>query len=564
MTDPKSVAMKKADVDQEFDAIVCEVSAKLESGQSVDLDALADKHPQHTGRLRKLLPTLQAIAELGHSIAGTNHDVAENHVSTKDVLGDFRIIREIGRGGMGVVYEAEQISLNRRVALKVLPFASMLDQRQLQRFKNEAMAAAQLDHPNIVHLHGTGCERGVHYYAMQFIEGDTLAAVIEQMRNRNQQPARRASKGQDTASKRQEDETNSSEDKQSRSVSDQSGATRPGSDSQPSTLDPQLSLDTGPLAVLSTERSSGSHEYFRTIAEFGIQVAEALDHAHSMGIVHRDIKPSNLLLDNQGKVWVTDFGLAQIETNTELTMTGDIVGTLRYISPEQAAGKSGFVDQRADIYSLGATLYELLTLQPVFLGTNRHELLRQVADEEPIALRKFNSAIPAEQETIVLKAIAKNRDERYATARELADDLQRFLDDKPILAKRPSLALRTAKWSRRHKPIVWSAVVVLLIATLSLSVSTVLLSRKQAELVQQRNDAHALRIQKEQNLRLAFEALEKIVVPLSEKQVLQETDLTSAERDFLQNALSFYEEIARKNQNTSAARYEAAKERGIN
>ncbi|MDZ4780179.1 MAG: protein kinase, partial [Planctomycetia bacterium] len=189
---------------------------------------------------------------------------------------------------------------------------------------------------------------------------------------------------------------------------------------------------------------------FRRIAEIGIQAAEALDHAHQMGIVHRDIKPSNLMLDERGKLWITDFGLARNQGGASMTMTGDLVGTLRYMSPEQALAKRITVDHRTDIYSLGVTLYELLTLQPAFPGPDREATLRQIAFDEPTTPRKLDRAIPEELETIVLKAMEKNPDDRYATAREVAEDLRRFLEHKPVKAKRPSLFKRMRKTARRH------------------------------------------------------------------------------------------------------------------
>jgi serine/threonine protein kinase/Tfp pilus assembly protein PilF len=358
-------------------------------------------------------------------------------------LGDYRLVREVGRGGMGVVYEAVQISLGRRVALKVLPFAAALDPRQLQRFKSEAQAAAHLHHQNIVHVYGVGCERAVHFYAMQFIEGQSLAEMIADLRSQ----------------KVEQKPENSDK------------AARSGSSDLKSTI---CNLKSSTLA------SAQGSAFFQAVARLGIQAAEALDHAHQLGVVHRDVKPGNLLVDAHGHSWVTDFGLAQIQGDKQLTLTGDLVGTLRYMSPEQALAKRVIVDHRTDIYSLGATLYELLTLEPVFAGTDRHELLRQITFEEPKLPRRQNKSIPAELETIVLKALEKNPADRYATAKEFADDLERFVRDEPITARRPALAARARKWCRRHKPFVAAALLVISLAVVLVAATVVWWARQQA------------------------------------------------------------------------------------
>jgi tetratricopeptide (TPR) repeat protein len=183
-------------------------------------------------------------------------------------------------------------------------------------------------------------------------------------------------------------------------------------------------------------------------------------------VVHRDVKPANLLLDGRGHLWVTDFGLAHCQSQAGLTLSGDLVGTLRYMSPEQALARPLALDHRTDIYSLGATLYELLTLEPVFPGTDRQELLRQIAFDEPVPPRRRNRAVPAELAVIVLKALEKNPADRYATAQELADDLRRFLEDRPIRARRPTLLQKLRKWARRNRAVAWSAGAALL-ATLA-------------------------------------------------------------------------------------------------
>jgi WD40 repeat protein/serine/threonine protein kinase len=461
--------------DQALGVLVDELTARLQAGGPVDLEAYVRDYPQFAEQLRRLLPALHMLADLGRSAVVGSAPVrpaADFPDEVVGTLGDFRIVREVGRGGMGVVYEAEQISLGRRVALKVLPFAAALDPKHLQRFKNEAQAAGHLQHQNIVPVHGVGCARGVHYYAMQFIDGQTLAAVIRGLRQlmglANSAGAGLAGEAGGLASELA------------------SGRWLPRS-GQPTTayVPPQAPPGETTLpaaAALSTERSTKSPAFFRTVAQLGVQAAEALEHAHQLGIIHRDIKPANLLVDGQGKLWVTDFGLARLGGDAGLTMTGDLLGTVRYMSPEQALAKRVAVDARTDIYSLGVTLYEVLTLEPAYNGKGREAVLRQIAFEEPRLPSRLNKALPAELETIVLKAMAKNPEERYATAQELADDLRRFLEDKPIRAKRPSLRQRAVKWARRHKTVVRAALAVLVLAVVALAAGTVLIWQAKEDL----------------------------------------------------------------------------------
>jgi serine/threonine protein kinase/Tfp pilus assembly protein PilF len=389
-----------------------EFTDRVNRGERPDVEDYARRYPEMASILRQVLPALQVMGS-GSPAVDPGRAQAAGEALVSGCLGDFRLVREVGRGGMGVVYEAEQVSLGRRVALKVLPLAATLDPRQLQRFHNEARAAAGLHHTHIVPVYGVGCERGVHYYAMQFIDGRTLADLIAERRGEAPAPVPAVA---------------------------QAGAAA-------------ASATTAPAARATSAAAPGAAS-FRRAAEWGIQAAEALDCAHALGVVHRDVKPANLLVDGGGRLWVTDFGLAQVHSDARLTMTGDLVGTLRYMSPEQALARRAVLDHRTDVYSLGATLYELLTLRPPFDGKDRQELLRQIAFEEPPPPRRLDRAIPAELETIVLKALEKNAAERYATAQDLADDLECFLKDEPIRARRPPLWLRLRKWGRRHRPLV--------------------------------------------------------------------------------------------------------------
>jgi serine/threonine protein kinase/Flp pilus assembly protein TadD len=423
-----------ADIEEIVGDLAERYAEELRAGRQPDLEAYIREYPEAADAIRQILPTLEIMASVA-SEENLQSSEVELQSSQRD-LGDFRIIREIGRGGMGVVYEAEQLSIGRRVALKVLPFASVLDRQQLNRFKNEARAAGTLDHPNIVAVYSVGVERGVHYYAMQLIEGQSLAQVVEQLRQKSVVSS-----------------PSSVEQKQT------------PTDNGPRTT------DTAPIAHHTTLPDFSSKEYFRAIAQLGIQAAEALDHAHQNGILHRDIKPANLLVDDTGKLWITDFGLARMEQDAGMTMTGDILGTLRYMSPEQALAKRVVVDHRSDIYSLGVTLYELLTLQPVFQGEDRQELLRQIAFDDPRPLRQTNGRIPQDLETIVQKTIEKNPAHRYGTANDLANDLRNFIGHQPIKARRHTWRDKIVKWSRRHPAGVRAGLISVLVSIVVLSSS---------------------------------------------------------------------------------------------
>jgi WD40 repeat protein/serine/threonine protein kinase len=429
-----------------------DVKARLEAGEPVDLEDYRRQDPARAERLRRLLPAIGMMSDLGRSPdaeRSRSSGTGAAPILGAGSLGDYRIGPEIGRGGMGVVYEAEQISLRRRVALKVLPFASALDPKQIQRFKNESLAAAHLHHPNIVPVHAVGCERGVHYYAMQYIDGQPLSALIEELRRIDARAGEGRPRPGDEAFAMACELT-----------SGRLGGTEPGPDADQSTamVDlqepiPAAANDRPPTPAAppsSTSSSIRNRAFFQTVTRLGMQAAEALEHAHEQGVLHRDIKPSNLLVDGRGDLWITDFGLARLQGDAGLTMTGDLLGTLRYMSPEQALAKRVGIDHRTDVYSLGATLYELLTLQPAYAGRDRQEILRRIAFEEPRPPRGLNAAIPVDLETIVLKAMAKDPAGRYAAAQEMADDLGRFLKCEPIRARRSNAWERSVKWAQRR------------------------------------------------------------------------------------------------------------------
>ena len=480
-------------------------------------------------------------------------------------LGDFRIVREIGRGGMGIVYEAVQLSLDRRVALKVLPLASAFEAAHLERFKNEAQAAAHLHHSNIVPVYAVGCDRGLHFYAMQLIDGLPLSAVVAQLRAA---AGKQLGDGGANAAPTQPRGMPSRQISASRASAapdhagpddDTLGYAPPRSSADAPEASPaaaHIETTAGTTTILSAARGNAGR-YWRTVVELVRQAALALEHAHQFGVVHRDIKPANLLLDVRGNLWVTDFGLAQFQAAGQLTQTGDMLGTLRYMSPEQAAGDRVVLDHRTDIYSLGVTLYELLTLEPAFADRERPLLLRRIMEEDPPAPRTHDKDLPRELETIVLKAIAKSPAERYTTAQALADDLERWLDDRPIVARRPTLLEHAARWQRRHRGLVRAGVGFLFLAFLGLLASTVLIAREHAKTKAAFASESQQRAAAELSFRQARAAVDDFA-RLGEEELASMPSMLGLRRQMLETALAYYESFLAQRESDPSIRAELA------
>ena len=494
-----------------------ECQAEIDAGQAINREAILASYPQIREELSACLDGLDLMRQSAKSVEDDFLNLEQhNSIAPLATLGDFRIVREIARGGMGVVYEAEQLSIGRSVALKVLPFAAMLDKRQIARFQNEARAAATLEHPHIVPVYFVGNERGVYYYAMRLIDGQNLADVLKDLRDATTGDGKLPSIASQLSQAGTED-----------------------------TLDPEADdvakVETTPAfaangsTVITTSSGSLGKVYYRSVAQLVKQAAEALEFAHSHGIIHRDIKPANILLDEVGDAWVTDFGLARIETDCGMTATGDLLGTLRYMSPEQVSAKRASVDHRSDIYSLGATLYELLALRPPFESEDRATLLREIAVGEPKRLSKLEPAIPYDLETIVLKALHKNPIDRYATAGDLANDLGRFLAYEPVRARRTPVTQRLRMWGRRHPALTASCVIVTIVILAATSIIGLLSA----------NHERAVRTQQEQ-------ATKKIAKALQDR-----SDALERARKNLEIAEEQHERAEKAIQDTNEARMRA-------
>ncbi len=408
-----------------LNALVEEFVARYRRGERPSLSDYAARYPEQAERILTLFPALVLMEKCGPAEEGTPR------TNLPRQWGEYRLLREVGRGGMGVVYEALQESLGRRVAVKVLPPA-LQHGKYHERFRREARAAARLHHTNIVPLFGVGEHEGMLFLVMQFIDGRGLDVILREARapcGPTGTPTRTPplAGGERTA---------------------EAPTAVFGTESTPPPSADNASVVPPPLGRPHQEA------FFREMARLGAQAAEALAYAHSQGVLHRDIKPSNLLVDARGTLWVADFGLAKADDSATLTDQGDVVGTLRYLAPERFRGQC---DARADVYSLGVTLYEMLTLRLAFPHEDRPELIERIMRQAPPRPRQLTPKIPLDLETIVLKAMAREPAERYAGAAELADDLRLYLEDRPIRARRPTVRQRLARWSRRHRPVVLSA-----------------------------------------------------------------------------------------------------------
>ena len=436
------------DHSQLLELAASEFTESARAGRQPSVEAYALRYPQIAEDIRRTFPMLLLMDDLAAEQADPQGADGLTHPASEPLqIKGYRLLREIGRGGMGVVYEAEQENLQRSVALKVLPKRLAGSEQSIKRFHLEARAAGQLHHPHIVPIYDVEQTGETIFYTMQLIRGHSLAELIHELRRVRDADGHEVTPREPISltAESLRDEQLPGADLESPSTTDHAA---------PATPSPQSS----PTSTLSG--SPGSTVYYRNVAQIIRHVASALAFAHARGIVHRDIKPSNLLIDDRFHVWVTDFGLAKVD-DADITHEGDLIGTVRYMSPEQLRG---WADPRSDIYALGITLYEMLALQPAFEAQDQGRLLKLVDEELPSQLRFVDFRIPRDLEAIVFKAIAKEPRDRYSSAERLMEDLDRFLIGAPVLAARVSLFhwLRNRVYAHRR--------VLLALASLSLAV----------------------------------------------------------------------------------------------
>ena len=366
---------------RELERLVEQYVERLHRGESIDPMEVLESHPDLAADVLRELDTYESLTAVSAEIE------AETELGS---LGDYTLRRQIGRGGMGVVYDAWENSMGRAVALKVLPAGVAADDRAFQRFMQEARTAGKLSHPNVVAVHATGQVDNTPYFAMELVEGETLAQILGKIK----------------------------------------------------VAEPDTPTPFGP---------KDRQDFFIRLGAAFADVADGLRHAHSKGVTHRDVKPSNLILDGDGRLRILDFGLARLEGEESLTFSGELLGTPLYMSPEQARRKRVLVDHRTDVYSLGATLYEAICDRPPFRGKDHADTLSRIIEWDPVEPRRLSPRVPRDLETIVLKCLRKDSSDRYGTAEALAQDLRRFVRGEVIEARPRSRweTVRARLWRHR-------------------------------------------------------------------------------------------------------------------
>jgi eukaryotic-like serine/threonine-protein kinase len=440
------------------EAALGEFCSEWTEGAETDADAFCCRHPDLLPELRQRIDEFIFAAEGLRSLGCDSQDAAGSRSESSleiptsgRTFGDFRLLREIGRGGMGVVYEAEQVSLGRTVAFKLLASSLSLQFEAVERFRREARAMARIRHPGIAQIYEVGEEGDARFLAMEFVEGCPLHRIIDALREDGlKEPnsrvfreavsrlAHRTTSVRKTACFPSEDEDR-------------------GNDRGNAGRGDEIGTDSEDSRDLHSSLLATCRSYVEAVCRVVLQVAETLDVVHRAGIIHRDVKPSNILLRPDGRAVLTDFGIAFTEDARPVTVTGDFVGSPHYVPPERIRDSRSEADRRMDVYSLGVTLYELLTLRRPFEGRTTREVADQIMTREPTPPIRLNSQIPPDLETICLTAMEKDPNRRYGSAADLVEDLRRFLEYRPVRA-RPIGRLRRAGRLIRRRPVHATAV----------------------------------------------------------------------------------------------------------
>lgn len=575
------------------------------AGRRPSVDEYAERFPEFADEIRELFPALLLLEKGGtrEALSSLSQGASRQGfaISGLERLKNYRIVREIGRGGMGVVYEAWDETLERVVALKVMKIFPGEEEQAIKRFQREAKTAARLHHTNIVPVFDSDVLDDKFFYVMQLVDGVNLeqflrmkeAEASESLADDSQRGG-----GNDSASRSSAADVDSfaettplpPNDAEIPAETRRSGAPRLPAASSPSndgffarradakrrrserrqTINPSAFGARFPAASkpLLSVRIAESN-YYQRVCDVVIQAAQGLDYAHRHDVVHRDIKPSNLVVDDDGVVWIADFGLAKSTTENDLTRQGQLVGTLRYLAPEALEGD---FSPLTDIYSLGLTLYELLTFTPAFDETNYTKLLAQVAEGRPTRPRKINPKIPLDLETIVLKALEPTPEKRYASAGEFADDLQRFLDDRPIRARRVGFVERVWRWRKRNRLVanlLFSIFVLVAIIFAGISNGYV-----KARALVRAKEAESQRAQK--NLDLALAAFDDVFESLGDAAAVDfnflndseslgvptdDPSISAKEARVLENLLEFYDGFVAENENEPTLLLKSARAR---
>jgi serine/threonine protein kinase/WD40 repeat protein len=574
--------MNESTVDRDpFERLAEEFAERLRRGEHPSITEYVARYPEHAADIRELFPEIALVEHYKpaeHDVAiSSPPPVRSPRGEIPDQLGDYRILRYLGEGGMGIVYEAVRESLRCHVALKVMHRRFRNREEYLRRFRTEARSAARLHHTNIVGVFDYGVHESVCYYAMQYIAGQSLDKVlgdVRQLRQENEaspaaltvklasgqggptgldprdiargagsrlDPLRQTvTMGLLTGQWSAAPLSDGSRDGENPPLPAASDAIEDGAQIEcwaaklagdmcttvgdqiergvtaPRALGPEPPPDSGdvggrgsvradsepPALSGSTSTLTGKADarYYREVARLGAQVADALAYAHGRSVFHRDIKPPNLLLDPLGNIWITDFGLAKFQDGDDVSQSQDAFGTLSYMAPERFRGVT---TAQCDLYALGATLYEMLTLRPPFEGQDQLQLINRIQNDPPLPPRQLERGIPPDLETIVLKALAKSPSDRFESAEEMAAELRRFVEGRPIHSRPIPPYQKFGRWCKRNPGLATASIAAALLTTVLALVSTVAAVKLRVQLDQiQKSETRAREARTEARERL--------------------------------------------------------------